>query len=170
MTRVRALWARVRALWDRLLAESSSPGQLALAVFVGLFLGVVPLYGIQTGIVLFVAWALRLNRLAVLAAAQISIPPVAPFLIAAGIAIGEYVRFGRFHPPDLGEAQGFVQGLWLLGGGVPDLFLSCLIGDTLLGLVIASLGAAAAWVVASRNVEPATVPVPAPGTARSDAG
>ncbi|MEZ4317045.1 MAG: DUF2062 domain-containing protein [Myxococcota bacterium] len=139
---------RLHALWSHLKNENSSPERLAASVFTGVFLGVVPLYGIQTAICLGVAWLFRLNKLTVIAAAQISLPIFAPFLIAAGIAIGEFVRFGTIRAPDLAEGRTFVENLWLLGGDVPDLFVSCFVGDTLLGLVLGVLGAAVAWWVA----------------------
>jgi uncharacterized protein (DUF2062 family) len=143
---------RLAALWHHLKTENSSPSRLAASVFLGLFLGVVPLYGVQTPICIGVAWLLGLNRLTVVGAAQISLPPFAPFLVAAGIAIGDLVRFGELRAPDLGQARGFLDGLALLGGEVPDLFLSCLIGDTLLGLVLGALGAVVAYRVASARL------------------
>lgn len=142
---------RLHALWHHLKNENATPTKLAWSVFVGLFLGVVPLYGVQTLICLAVAWLFRLNKLTVVAAAQISIPPFAPFLVAAGIVIGELVRFGEVRAPDLLEARGFLEGLFLLGGELPDLFLSCFVGDTLLGLALGAGGAGFAYYVASRR-------------------
>lgn len=153
---------RLRALWRTLKTENSSPRELAISVFVGVFLGVVPLYGIQTAICLFAAWALRLNRLAVLSAAQISIPFFAPFLIAGGIAIGEFIRFGRVRAVDLAEAQGFIQQLWLLGGDVPDLFLSCLLGSVVLGSILGALAGGVVYRLAARDAMASEVARPDP--------
>jgi len=143
---------RLQALWQHLKHENSTPGRLAASVFTGIFLGVVPLYGVQTWICIAVAQLFRLNKLTVVASAQISLPMFAPFLVAAGIAIGEYLRFGTLRPLNIAEGRGFLADLWLLGGEVPDLFLSCFLGDTVLGLVLGGVGAAAAYGVASRKI------------------
>lgn len=142
---------RLHALWYQLKTENSSPSRLAASVFTGIFFGVVPLYGIQTLICIAVAWAFRLNKLTVVTAAQISLPIFAPFLIAAGIAIGDFVRFGTIRAPDVSQGRTFLEELWLFGGQFPDLFVSCFVGDTLLGLVLGAIGAAVAYAVASRH-------------------
>ena len=156
---------RLKALWTSIKQENATPGRLAASVFTGIFLGVVPLYGIQTVLCIAVAVLFRLNKLTVLAAAQISLPMFAPFLIVGGIAIGEFVRFGRVRIPDLAEGQTFLEELWLFGGEVPDLFLSCLVGDTILGFVLGVLAAGITYRLASRSqangdrVVPAEEPV-----------
>ncbi len=147
---------RLHALWKHIREENSTPPRLAASVFTGIFLGVVPLYGIQTLLCIAVAYLFRLNKLTVIAAAQISLPMFAPFLIAAGIVIGEFVRFGTVRAPDLSEGRTFLQEIWLFGGELPDLFLSCFIGDTILGFVLGVLGAAITYRVASRPAPPSS--------------
>ena len=141
---------RLHALWKHVREENSSPPRLAASVFTGVFLGVVPLYGIQTLLCIAVAFLFRLNKLTVLAAAQISLPMFAPFLIAAGIVIGEFVRFGTVRAPSLAEGRTFLEELYLFGGEVPDLFLSCFIGDTILGFVLGTIAAGLTYWYASR--------------------
>lgn len=142
---------RLQALWHHLKTEHTSPKRLGAAVFVGVLFGVIPLYGIQTPICLALAYALRLNKATVVIAANISNPIVAPFLIAAGIALGEYLRFGTMHTLDTSEASSFLEQLSLFTGQVPDLFLSCLIGDTVIGLTLGTaLGLLAYGVARSR--------------------
>lgn len=147
--------ARLRVVWQNLKRENASPAKLAASAFTGTFLGVVPLYGIQTGLCLFVAWLFRLNKLTVLSTAQISLPMFAPFLIGGGIVIGELVRFGRLKSFDLTEARDFITSLSLFRGQVPDLFISCLVGDVILGFVLGLIAAAIAYRVASDAHEPA---------------
>lgn len=142
---------RLHALWHHLKTEHTSPHRLAAAVFLGVMVGVQPIYGIQTPICLVLARWLKLNTLTVVLAANISNPLVAPFLVAGGIALGEWVRFGHVRPIDLAEARGFLHGLSLFAGEIPGLWWSCVVGDTLIGLVIGTLGAFVAYRVALRR-------------------
>lgn len=135
-------------LWRLLLHEHNDPPRLALAVFWGVFMGTVPLYGLQTGICIVTSRLFKLNTVAVVGAAQISNPLFAPFLIAGGIALGDFVRFGELRWPDLSEAEDFIAGLWILGGHLPDTFVSCFVGDTILGVVLGVIFGAVAYGVA----------------------
>ena len=144
---------RIRALWQHLRSEHTSPPRLAAAVFLGVMVGVEPIYGIQTPICIGLARVLRLNTLTVVLAANISNPLVAPFLVAGGIALGEWVRFGVVRPFDVAEAKGFLHGLSLFAGEIPSLWWSCVVGDTLIGLVIGAIGALVAYRVASGRRE-----------------
>ncbi len=111
----------------------------------GLFVGCLPLYGLHLGICLGLAWALRLNKATVYLAANISNPLLAPLLVAAGIAIGEWLRFGHWRPIDLDQGGDFIDKLALLSGHLPDVFLSCLLGDAVLGLGLAVVVGPLVW-------------------------
>ena len=141
---------RLHSLWAQVRSEHNTPGQIGGAVGVGLFLGTLPLYGIHFPLCLAAAWLLKLNKITVYVAANISIPPIAPFLIAGGIALGEYIRFGEVKPPDLTQAEGFIDNLALLSGELPSLFLSCLIGDAVLGAAMGVVGGLTTWGLAWR--------------------
>lgn len=141
---------RFRALWVHLKTEHTEPPRMAAAVFLGTFIGVLPIYGVHIVSCIFLAWLLGLNKLTMVLAAHISTPPLAPILVGAGIAIGEWVRFGRPRPLDLKQARSFLDGVSIFAGKVPDLFVSALVGDTLLGLVLATLFAAVAYRVSER--------------------
>ncbi|MCB9669177.1 MAG: DUF2062 domain-containing protein [Alphaproteobacteria bacterium] len=120
-------------------------------MFLGIFLGVVPLYGIQTGICLVVAHVLRLNKLTVIAAAQVSMPMFAPFLIGGSIAIGELLRFGTVRWPSAGDGAEALRWTEMFSGGAPDVVISCFLGSLVLGAILGGLGAAAAWAFAVRR-------------------
>ena len=124
---------RLYELYQQLKHENATPRQLGWSVAAGLFLGIVPLYGIQTGLVLFTAWAFRLNKLACLFAAQISMPWFAPFLIAIEIALGEWMRFGTLRWP--GSTPDTLPSItsW---SDAPDVVISCLFGSLPLGIVL----------------------------------
>lgn len=145
---------RIRLYWQQLRAESNSPRELAAAVFVGVFLGVVPLYGIQTGICLLTAWVFRLNKLTVLAAAQVSNPFFAPFLLAGGVAVGEWMRFGTVRVPTWEEGAAAVDWTALFTGGLSDIVISCFLGSVVIGALLGGATAAVVYGVARRGTEP----------------
>lgn len=130
---------RLSALVHHLRTEHTEPARLGWAVGLGVFIGVLPLYGLHFVLSVAVAVVFGLNKATVVLASNVSLPFFAPVLVAAGIAIGEGLRFGAVRPVALGEARD-----WLAAGAVGDKFLSCLLGDGVLGVV---LGCAAGFVV-----------------------
>ena len=141
----------LRKLWRHVREEHVQPHRLGLAVGVGLFVGCLPLYGLHLGICIAVAWALRLNKATVYLAANISNPLLAPLLVAAGIAIGEWIRFGQWRPIDLDQGNDFIDKLALFSGHLPDVFLSCLLGDAVLGLGLGVVFGPVVWLWAKRR-------------------
>ena len=129
----------IHRLFKQMLAEHREPGKLGWAVALGLFIGTLPLYGIHLPICIGVAWLARLNKLTVYLAANISNPLLAPLLVAVGIAIGEWVRFGEWRSIDLDQGDAFLDKLALFTWEIPDLFLSCLLGDAILGAALAAV-------------------------------
>ena len=136
-----------------LLAEHSQPAQLGVAVVVGIFVGCLPLYGLHFVICLGLSKLLRLNLITVYLAANISNPLFAPALVAAGIVLGEWIRFGRLRPLNLEQGRELIETLSILSGQLPDLFLSCLLGDALLGLALGSVGGTLVWGWARRRAQ-----------------
>lgn len=73
--------------------ESSSPFWLGVAVWIGIFLGALPLIACHTVVIIYVTYRLHLNKVAAVAASQFCMPPVVPALC---IEIGYYLRTGGF--------------------------------------------------------------------------
>ena len=61
--------------------HNENPFKIALALGFGVFMGIVPIWGFQMLAAAFLAHFLKLNKVLVLVAANISIPPVIPFII-----------------------------------------------------------------------------------------
>ena len=141
----KAFATRFGKLWHHIRDEHTEPHRLGAAVALGLFVGCLPLYGIHLGICIGLAWALRLNKATVYLAANISNPFLAPLLVAAGIGIGEWIRFGYWRPIELTAGHDFISKLALFSGQIPDMFLSCLLGDAVLGVVLAVVFGPAVW-------------------------
>ena len=99
-----------------LLTRNFSPGQLATAGSLGVFLGTLPLIGFHTIIILFAAGFLRLNKVVALSTSQLCMPPLVP---AFCIEIGFFLRHGRFLTEISLQTLGY-QGLerlfeWVIG-------------------------------------------------------
>jgi uncharacterized protein (DUF2062 family) len=141
----------LKGLVQHLLKEHNSPERMGWAVALGLFLGCLPLYGVHLPLCIAFAWLLKLNKATVYLAANISNPLFAPVLIAVEVLLGEWVRFGHLRPIDLAGARGFGEQANLLARNLPDLFLSCMLGGTLLGLLLAAIGGPAVYWFCSRR-------------------
>ena len=72
--------------------EHASPFWLAAAVWIGLFMGALPLIACHTVAIIYVAHRLHLNKIAAVAASQFCAPPVVPVLC---IEAGYFLRTGR---------------------------------------------------------------------------
>ncbi len=78
----------------RLRTEGGSPARQAWAVAIGVFVGCSPLYGLHLALCLLLGRLLGLNRIKAYLAAQVGNPLTAPFLVAAEIALGRFLRDG----------------------------------------------------------------------------
>lgn len=81
-----------RGLWNTIKAEFSKPGESDLrksfSVGFGLFMGIVPIWGFQLLVGIPAAIAMRLNKVLFFLAANISVPPMIPFIIYASYKLG----------------------------------------------------------------------------------
>jgi len=88
--------ALLRKLATSLLTERLAPGPAAAAVFWGVLIGVVPIWGFQTLAALGIAILFRLNKPLILAATLINNPLFLPFLIGGSLEAGCYLRTGKW--------------------------------------------------------------------------
>jgi len=80
-----------RFFLEDLLHSEDSKAKKSLSVALGVFIGLSPLWGFQTVIVLFLAFAFRLNKLISFAFSNISLPPLIPFIIYISLKTGSFV-------------------------------------------------------------------------------
>ena len=66
---------------EQMKQHNENPGKVASALGFGVFMGIVPIWGFQMLTAVALAHLLRLNKILVLAASNISIPPVVPLII-----------------------------------------------------------------------------------------
>lgn len=125
-------------LFKALLRQHTTPLQIGAAVWLGIFMGALPLIGVHTIAIIYVCHKLHLNKMAAVAASQLCMPPLVPFLC---IQIGFFLRFGRllteFSMETLVHQLGFRLWEYLLGSLVLGPLLGLLVG-------LASYGAAVA--------------------------
>ena len=87
-----SIWHPIKLL-NRLCKEHASPFLLAVAVWVGLFMGALPLIACHTIAIIYVTHKLHLNKIAAVAASQFCTPPVVPLLC---IETGHFIRYKKF--------------------------------------------------------------------------
>jgi glycosyltransferase involved in cell wall biosynthesis len=71
----------VDVIRDQITAHNDKPSKIALALGFGVFMGIAPIWGFQMLVAAFLAHFFRLNKILVLAASNISLPPLIPFII-----------------------------------------------------------------------------------------
>ena len=105
-----------RLYFRALSREHSSPAQLAAAVWVGIFLGALPIIPLGTAAIIYACLRLHLNKLAAVGAANVCCAPFVPLLC---IEIGHYLLCGsfwyQFNRHTLLDQIPHRLGEWLLG-------------------------------------------------------
>jgi uncharacterized protein (DUF2062 family) len=92
------LKAPLRKFATTLLTERLDPAPAAAAVFWGVFIGIVPIYGLQTLAALGMAFLLRLNKPLTLASTFINNPLFLAPTVLASVELGGFLRTGSFQP------------------------------------------------------------------------
>jgi uncharacterized protein (DUF2062 family) len=149
-----SLWARWRARLGQLLHTHDTPERTAAAYALGVFIGFSPFLGLHTLLGLAFAFALNLNRVAVLVGVYSNLPWILPAYYTAA-TLGGAALLGANVPPDL--IARLREGPWTefraLALSLRPLALSFVVGS-LAGSTILALGAyrlALAAVVAHRR-------------------
>lgn len=116
---------------------------MAAAVLVGAVVGCSPLFGLHLFVCIALAWALRLNQVAVYAAANVSIPPLVPFIGFASVQLGERMLRGRWLELRLADFT------WRNGPTLAKtFFVDWLAGGLVVGATVGAVGAVVAWSIA----------------------
>lgn len=81
----------MKRIWrEDIVAAHETASQKSWAVALGLFFGIVPIWGFQFATALIVAHILKLNKVIVGLAAQVSVPPMIPFILYGSVKTGEW--------------------------------------------------------------------------------
>ncbi len=119
--------------------HAHEPGRMACAVGLGLFFGIVPVYGFQMVIAAAAAHRLRLNKAITLLASNISVPPVVPFIVYGAMVLGHWIFTGRML--DVSPHQ-ITKGLTL------EYLWQWVVGSLALAVIASTLGTIVTYVIA----------------------
>ena len=120
--------SRGKTIKEFFVEHAHEPGRVACAVGLGLFFGIVPVYGFQMVIAAAAAHRLRLNKAITLLASNISIPPMVPFLVYGAMVLGHWLFTGQMfdvspHQITKGLTLEYL-GHWLVGSVVLAIIVS----------------------------------------------
>lgn len=130
--------------WIRdVLAANLSARSVGFAVASGVFIGLLPIFSLHIVACVATARVLRLNYAVVYLASNLAFNPISgPFVLAAEVAVGEWLLFGEVRSLALlsGHAE---HSLMQLGG---EIIWACFLGSIVIGAVLAPLAGLASYV------------------------
>ena len=88
----------IKGFFNRhILHSKDSTAKITLSVMLGVFMGIAPIWGYQLITAISLAYLLRLNKILVIVAAQISIPPLIPFILYLSFVTGSIIMGNGAH-------------------------------------------------------------------------
>ena len=82
---------------ENILGSSDSPEKMAASIGLGVFMGIAPVWGFQTVLVITLAVFLRWNKVLAFAFSNISLPPFIPLIIYASLWVGGLITPSSSH-------------------------------------------------------------------------
>jgi uncharacterized protein (DUF2062 family)/SAM-dependent methyltransferase len=139
---IRRFKSEARRLVGLLLKERLYRSHAAAAVFIGIFIGIVPIYGFQTLAAIGLALLFRLNKPLTVAATFINNPLLLPPTIFASVELGCFLRTGSFLPLSLSQLAA------MRGHINKEQLFTWVIGSIALAILVGMVGAAITAIVA----------------------
>ena len=123
-----------RFFYEDFLQSSDSPSKKAFSIALGTFIGLTPLWGLHTVLVLSLAVLLRLNKVIAFAFSNVSMPPLIPFVVFLSLQTGALVTGNQlnFSMEDIAQDFGAFKHLqsYIIGS-----FVLAIVCATLFGLI-----------------------------------
>src|SRR5262245_11136684 len=135
---------RAARLFYTLRTEGAGSAREAAAIGLGLFIGSLPLYGLHLLLCWSVGWLLKLNRLKMYLAAQISNPFFAPTLVFVEIQVGAWLLRGAPHPLTIDTARSADLSVFAV---------DALVGGAVVGAVLGLATAAATYALSRESAD-----------------
>ena len=139
---------RARKFVTLLLHEGLDPWRASAAVFLGIFIGIMPIYGFHALAAVGVALLFRLNKPLTLAGTFISNPLLQPMIVFSSVELGCLLRLGSFQRLSISDVV--AAGTHL----TKEQFFIWLIGSVALGILLGCVGGAVTAVVVHRHRKP----------------
>jgi uncharacterized protein (DUF2062 family) len=133
---IRRFKGHARKFITSLLKEGLDPGRAAAAVFLGIFIGITPIYGFHAIAAVGAALLLRLNKPLTLAGTFISNPLLQPLLVFSSVELGCLLCRGSFQPLTLSSLAAASTHL------TKEQFFIWIIGSVALGILLGGIGGA----------------------------
>jgi glycosyltransferase involved in cell wall biosynthesis len=124
-------WSLRKTVCEFFAEHTEKSSRLAAAVGLGLFFGILPIYGFQIMVGAAVAHQLRLNKATLLIASHISIPAMVPFILYGSMVLGHWLFTGQ--SLDISPHQ-IAQGLTF------EHFVEWIVGSVALGVAVGLAG------------------------------
>jgi len=132
-------WRRIlQRAYGRFLKIRGRPREIALGFSLGLFLGILPILGVQIILSVFFAALFKWNKLSAVVGVWITNPLTAPFVYGITYLVGARLLGTGNHFPVNGE-QGFSMIHDILIKA-PEVLWAMMVGGIVLGLPVAVLG------------------------------
>ena len=132
------------------MTEQLEPVRAGFAVALGITLGIIPIYGLQSVVALALATLFRLNRPLTLAATFINNPPFQPLLLIGSLQLGHLAMDGTWVSLSPRE---------LLATGVGTHVIALFIGSVILSAAIGGPAGLATYVILRRRAAQAGRPL-----------
>ncbi len=81
-------WKNIKQYVNNVLHDNVSTREFVLSVMLGIFMGIVPIWGYQIVCAIFLAHLFKLNKVITVLFSNISIPPMIPFILFGSYATG----------------------------------------------------------------------------------
>jgi uncharacterized protein (TIGR03546 family) len=123
---------KIKQIFFKALRLNNTPHEIALGVSIGVFIAILPLYGLHTLLVVIFAMMIpHANKIAILLGTNISLPPTVPFITWVGYEIGRFFLNKSYPPFNLAY---FTKINFQI---IKDLYLPLFIGSFILGIISA---------------------------------
>ncbi|MEM9142433.1 MAG: DUF2062 domain-containing protein [Bacteroidota bacterium] len=123
-----------RFFYEDFLQSGDPPLKKAMSIALGTFIGISPLWGFQTLLVLSLAVILKLNKVIAFAFSNVSLPPFIPFIVFLSVQTGIWVTGNEIHfsLEDITQDFGAFKHLktYVIGS-----FVLAALGATVFGLI-----------------------------------
>ncbi len=117
-----------------LITSNNSPHEVAFGIAIGVFIGIMPLYGLHLLLALLFAFIIPdVNKFAIFIGTNISIPPTLPFITWGSYSIGRVI-LGRKTPPlEWGNLKN------LKYQDIPSIYIPLFVGSIIMAIICSAL-------------------------------